>query len=192
MDFTATFSEFVSGVDAADFSLTTTGAVSGESVTGVSGSGDTYTITVDTGSGDGTIRLDVLDNDTIIDLDSLPLDGGFTSGEVYDIDKTAPDTSIDAQPDDPSDVSSPSFEFSSPDGTAVFECQLDGGGFSPCTSPHSYTSLSSGEYTFDVRAVDLALNIDATPASYTWNVILTPPSVNNVVLPTATRQILPA
>ena len=136
---------------------------------------------MDTGSGDGTIRLDVLDNDTTIDFDSLPLDGGFTSGEVYDIDKTAPDTSIDAQPDHPSDVSSPSFEFSSPDGTAVFECQLDGGEFSACTSPHSYTSLSSGEYTFDVRAVDLALNIDATPASYTWNVILTPPSVNNVV-----------
>ncbi|MEN8241504.1 MAG: choice-of-anchor Q domain-containing protein, partial [Chloroflexota bacterium] len=170
IDFTITFSESVTGVDTADFSLTTTGAVSGESITGVSGSGDSYTVTVATGTGDGTIRLDVLDDDSIIDIDSLPLDGGFTSGEVYEIDRTAPDTSLDVTPTDPSSDTSPTFEFSSLDGTAVFECQLDGGGFSACTSPHSFTDLSEGAHTFDVRAVDLAGNTDATPESYTWTI----------------------
>src|SRR5687768_9528755 len=71
-----------------DFDLTTTG-VSGAIVSGVSGSGAVYTVTVDTGSGNGTIRLDVLDDDMIIDAASNPLAGGFTSGEVYTIDKSA-------------------------------------------------------------------------------------------------------
>ncbi len=87
VNFTVTFSESVTGVDLSDFTLTTTG-VSGTTVSNVSGSGDTYTVTVDTGTGNGTIRLDVLDDDTILDAASNPLAGGFTSGEVYTIDKS--------------------------------------------------------------------------------------------------------
>jgi len=91
VDFIVTFSESVSGVDVADFSLTTTGSISGAVVSGVSGSGATYTVTVNTGSGSGTIRLDVADNDTIVDASSKPLggssagNGAFTSGEAYTI-----------------------------------------------------------------------------------------------------------
>ena len=97
VDFTVTFSESVNGVDTGDFTLTTTGAVSGASVTGVSGTGSgPYTVTVNTGTGDGTIRLDVTDDDTIVNGGSTPLggagagNGNFTAGEVYTIDKTAP------------------------------------------------------------------------------------------------------
>ena len=89
VDFTVTFSVTVRGVDVSDFALTTTG-VTGASVVRVSGSDDTYTVTVNTGRGNGTIRLDVLDDDTIMDLGSNPLDGGFTSGESYTIKKIAP------------------------------------------------------------------------------------------------------
>jgi hypothetical protein len=98
VDFTVTFSEPVTGVDTADFSLTTTG-VSGMFVTGVSGSGATYTVSVNTGSGNGTIRLNVLDNDTIQNLAGKPLASGFASGEIYTIDKsiTLTLTSIGAQ-----------------------------------------------------------------------------------------------
>jgi hypothetical protein len=90
VDFTVTFSEAVTGVGTDDFDLTTTGAVSGATVSGVSGSGTTYTVTVDTGSGDGTLRLDVLDDGTIIDAANNPLAGGFTTGEVYTIIKSSP------------------------------------------------------------------------------------------------------
>jgi CSLREA domain-containing protein len=89
VDFIVTFSEAVTGVDATDFSLSTTGSISGAAVSGVSGSGTTYTVTVNTGSGSGTIRLDVADNDTIVDMTSNPLggagagNGAFTSGEWY-------------------------------------------------------------------------------------------------------------
>ncbi|MBL1171703.1 MAG: hypothetical protein HND45_04665 [Chloroflexi bacterium] len=89
IDFTVVFSESVTGVDASDFILTTSG-VSGASITSVSGSGDTYTATVNTGSGDGTIRLDVSNSNTITDLASNPLDGGYTGGETYGVDKTIP------------------------------------------------------------------------------------------------------
>lgn len=74
VDFTVSFSEPVTGVDTGDFSLSTAG-VTGASVTNVSGSGTTYTITVDTGSSDGSLRLDVLDDDSILAADSTPLGG---------------------------------------------------------------------------------------------------------------------
>lgn len=86
VDFTVTFSETVSGVDATDFTLNITG-VTGTSITGVSGSGATYTVTVNTGSGNGTIRLDVVDDDTILDTAGNPLSGGYTGGETYTITK---------------------------------------------------------------------------------------------------------
>jgi len=82
--FTVTFSEAVTGVGTSDFVLTTTG-VSGASIVSLTGSCDIYTVTVDTGSGDGTIRLDLVDDDSIVDGASNPLDGGFTSGEEYTI-----------------------------------------------------------------------------------------------------------
>ncbi|HIJ64746.1 MAG TPA: hypothetical protein HPP77_02240 [Candidatus Hydrogenedentes bacterium] len=110
VDFLVTFTEEVVGVDVTDFSLTTGGGISGASVTSVSGSGATRTVAVNTGSGDGTIRLDLLDDDTIEDLAGNPLggegvgNGDYTSGEVYDVDKTAPSVQSSTR-DDPSPTS---------------------------------------------------------------------------------------
>ena len=89
VDFLVTFSEPVTGVDTADFELMTSG-VSGAAITGISGSNAAYTVTVSTGSGNGTIRLDLVNNDTILDLVSNPLSSGFTGGESYTVVKTAP------------------------------------------------------------------------------------------------------
>jgi len=92
--FTVTFSADVTGVDISDFTLTTTGGISGASVTGVTGGPTAYTVTVNTGTGNGTIRLDVEDNDSIVDAASNPLggvgagNGNFTTGETYVVNKT--------------------------------------------------------------------------------------------------------
>src|SRR5207248_10682910 len=59
--YTVTFSEAVSGVDATDFALTSSGP-SGAPITCASGSGSSYTVTVNTGTGDGTLRLDLADD----------------------------------------------------------------------------------------------------------------------------------
>lgn len=88
--FIVTFSEAVTGVDTSDFALAVTG-MTGASITGVSGVATAYTVTVNTGSGTGTIRLDVVDDDTIADLALIPLggagagNGSYTGGETYDV-----------------------------------------------------------------------------------------------------------
>jgi hypothetical protein len=91
VNFTVTFSAPVFGVDTTDFTLTMTGGINGASVSAVGGGSITYTVTVDTGSGDGTLRLDVLNDGSITDASGNALSGGtFTTGEAYTIIKSAP------------------------------------------------------------------------------------------------------
>ena len=90
-----TFSESVTGVDAADFALVATGTVAGAAITNVSGSGNSYTVTAGTGTGSGTLGLNLVDNDSILDLSANRLGGtglgnGTFTGQSYTIDKTAP------------------------------------------------------------------------------------------------------
>ena len=94
VDFTVTFSETVWGVDTDDFSLVTSG-LSGAAISGVSGFGAVRTVSINTGTGDGTIRLDLVDNDTITDSIGDKLGGtgagnGNFTGETYTIDKNDP------------------------------------------------------------------------------------------------------
>ncbi len=81
--FVITFSEPVTGVDVSDF-VPTAGSLSG-----VSGSGATYTATVVRGPGAGPIRLDLVDDDSIVDAGLNPLggvgagNGSYAAGENY-------------------------------------------------------------------------------------------------------------
>ena len=115
VSFTVNFSEAVTGVDVADFTLTPIG-VSGAGVSGIVGSGNVYTVTVNTGTGDGSIRLDVTDNDTIINSTSNKLggvgagNGNFTSGQSYIIDHALP-TVVSSVRANPSPTSDPSNNF---------------------------------------------------------------------------------
>jgi Tol biopolymer transport system component len=96
VDFLVKFSEPVTGVDVSDFVLTVGGEISGAAVTGVSGERSDYIIRVDTGTGSGTLRLDIVDDDSIRDLANNPLggagvgNGNFTAGEVYAVIKNIP------------------------------------------------------------------------------------------------------
>ncbi|MFZ5774328.1 MAG: DUF6701 domain-containing protein [Thermodesulfobacteriota bacterium] len=89
---TAVFSEAVTGVDSTDFSLIPGGGVTGAAITGVSGSGTTWTITASTGTGNGTLGLNLTDNNSIIDTAGNPLGGtaigdGNFSGQFYTVDR---------------------------------------------------------------------------------------------------------
>jgi hypothetical protein len=94
--FSVNFSEPVSGVDSTDFVFTLTGTLADATIVDVSGSGTAYTVTVNSGIGDGTLRLDLIDNDSIVDAYSIPLGGvgantgNFTSGDFYTLDHTPP------------------------------------------------------------------------------------------------------
>ena len=91
------------------------------------------------------------------------------------VDGTAPETTIDSGPPAVTNSTSASFSFSSSEAGSAFECNLDGGAFASCTSPTSYTALGDGAHTFEVRANDLAGNIDASSAGDSWTVDLTAP-----------------
>jgi hypothetical protein len=96
--FRVTFSESVSGITSDDFSVNGSSA----SVSDVSAaSGTTTDITVSGGNLadlDGTVRLDISDDNTIVNGDSVGLGGqgtdNYTSGQSYSVDNTAPTTTI--------------------------------------------------------------------------------------------------
>ncbi|MDO7886490.1 putative Ig domain-containing protein [Hymenobacter cheonanensis] len=96
VNYTVTFGAPVTGLTAANFSLTTTGSVSGASVgTPVStGTGSTWTVPVTTGTGSGTLTLNLANATNLSPGISTPLP---FAGETYTIDKTAPTTTISSQ-----------------------------------------------------------------------------------------------
>ena len=95
---------------------------------------------------------------------------------TWTVDTVAPNTTIDSNPSNPSGSANATFTFSSTEGSSTFECELDGAGFSSCSTPKSYSGLSEGSHTFKVRATDQAGNTDATPAQFTWTVDTVAPS----------------
>ena len=103
---------------------------------------------------------------------------GTTTSYGWTIDTVPPDTSITAHPSALSNSASPSFNFSATEPGSTFECDLDGAGFTPCSSPKSYASVADGAHTFQVRAIDGAGNVDASPASYSWTIDATPPDTS--------------
>jgi N-acetylglucosamine-6-sulfatase len=105
--------------------------------------------------------LDVADN-----IDPTPATRTFT------VDTSAPQTEITSGPTDgsPIDYTTPTFGFTSTESPASFQCALDGGAYSPCTSPDALGPLADGRHGLSVRAVDAAGNVDPTPASRSFTV----------------------
>lgn len=94
VSYTIQFSEPVTGVDLKDFELVTVG-ISAVKITNVTGTDETYIVVVDTGTGDGTIQLNLIDDDSITNALNVPLGGmgvnnGDATGERYDFDRTLP------------------------------------------------------------------------------------------------------
>ncbi|SFG06678.1 Listeria/Bacterioides repeat-containing protein [Desulfotomaculum arcticum] len=86
-----TFSEAVTGVDTSDFTLTETGTAHGIIAAVSAGSGTTIDVTVSGITGDGTLRLDLNSSGTgITDDAGNALATGYTSGQTYTFDTTAP------------------------------------------------------------------------------------------------------
>lgn len=85
------------------------------------------------------------------------------------------ETSITSMPPAVTAETSATFAFSSSEAGATFECSLQEGSFSPCSSPVTFHALPDGAYTFRVRAVDEAGHTDETPASHAWRVDLLAP-----------------
>ena len=93
--FTVTFSEPVTGVDTSDFAYFATG-LTGAFVSSIQPSSPSvYWVHVYTGTGNGTLRLDVPAGATIADVAGNPLAGlPYTGGETYTVYKNGVPTDI--------------------------------------------------------------------------------------------------
>ena len=118
-------------------------------------------------AGSHTFQVRAIDGAGNVD----PSPASFT----WSVDLTAPDTTLTSTPPTVTNSAAASFSFSASEAGSTFACQLDGAGFTACSSPKAYSSLAAGSHTFQVRATDSAGNVDPSPASFTWTVDLTAP-----------------
>ena len=96
--------------------------------------------------------------------------------DTTSVDETPPETTIVSAPPDPSGSSTASFTYESNEPGSSFECSFDGGGFAVCSvSGMAYAGLGNGPHTFQVRAIDPSNNVDPSPASYNFEVMLAGP-----------------
>ena len=201
VDYTVTFSESVTGVDAGDFTLTAaTGNASG-SIANITGSGTTYTVTVNSLSGDGTLRLDLKNSGTGIQNGSnVDIASGYTSGQTYTLDHTAPsapstpdlssgsDTGSSSS-DDITSNTTPTFTGTAESGSTVTLYDTDGTtvlGTATATGGNwSITSstLSEGSHTITAKATDAASNISSASSGLAATIDTTAPTVASVSVP---------
>ncbi len=199
------FSEPVLNVDATDFHLSPISLTgSGNIRLLTQGSGlAVYTVAADTGTvaapGPGTLRLDLLDNDSITSAaNSISLGGpgagnASLKGEEYTISAAAP-----VPPDLLNTIISSAVANTEPPtngvfintsgtptsttlrnvrvtfdsnkaGSDTFACKIDAEQFAPCTSQFTRSGLSVGSHTFSVQA-SLGAETDASPASFSWTI----------------------
>ena len=99
-----------------------------------------------------------------------------TTPELYEwlvlpaVDRTAPDTTIAIAP---GPISGPDvlFGFQANEIVEEFECMIDGEEWQGCDGVLELEGLTAGQHTVEVRAYDLVLNVDPTPATHTWMVV---------------------
>ena len=112
----------------------------------------------------------------------------------WTVDGTAPETQIVSGPANASTIGANSTTFGftgtddlTPTGSLSYQSRLDGGAWSATAGSTIATlsNLADGPHTFDVRAVDLGGNIDATPATRSFTVDALGPVVTIVTGPAA-------
>ena len=160
---TATFNEAITGMPS--ISIDTPGIDLSATAMTDSGNQAVWTFTYDAPEGsDGTSTVTIAG---ATDDEGNP--NSTATNNLFVIDNTPPETIIDSGPDDETPATSATFVFHASEDGGSFECQLDGAGFSSCTSANTYDDLTQGDHTFQVRATDDAGNSDPTPSTYTWS-----------------------
>ena len=95
------------------------------------------------------------------------------------LDQTAPMVSFTSTPPALTNGTSATVSFMSNETGTVYTARIDEGAYAPVTSPLSFTGLAEGSHTIYVRATDVANNT-GNAASYTWNIDLTSPTIQNI------------
>ena len=107
---------------------------------------------------------------------------GSESSYGWTIDTRSPGVAVTSGPAGLTNSTSASIFFVA-DEPSSFQCNLDGRGFEPCSSPASYAGLTDGGHAFGVRAIDAAGNVGA--ASRGWTIDATAPETTLASKPAA-------
>ena len=159
----------------ADFTVSASGGGSGQPVTFTAAGNCTVSVNTVHITGVGSCTI------TAHQAGDGNYDAATNVAQSFNItDNTPPETMILTGPSNLTASTSATFTFTgtdnlTPAASLTFECSLDGSAFASCTSPATYTSLAAGLHTFLVQARDAAGNVDASPASYSWTIDVTPP-----------------
>ena len=109
------------------------------------------------------------------------------------VDTTGPDTEAIGPADGVTVTSPPSYEFgSAAEDLAGFQCRIDGGAPSACTSPFQTPDLPAGPHSFSVAAVDSSGNADSTPATLSFVLRDLPCEAATAKVATATKALAKA
>jgi hypothetical protein len=165
--FTVVFSETVTGLSAASLSFSGTANRGSPTLTPILAN-LSWDVSVPLSS-NGTV-IATIGSGKVTDLAGNSNNSSTSTDNTITYDTVAPDTTITGKPTNPSNDPNPIFSFTSTQTPATFECKLDAGSWTSCSSPQPYASLASISHTFSVRATDAAGNTDATPATYTWTI----------------------
>ena len=127
--------------------------------------------TTSAGLGSNPVTRVQFGNDGAPQRFDIAVDNVSATDDPVPADTTPPQTTIDSGPSGTVTTGSGTFTFSSTESGSTFECRMDAGTWSACTSPHAVSGLADGSHTFEVRATDVAGNTDPTPATRTWTVV---------------------
>jgi hypothetical protein len=102
----------------------------------------------------------------------------------WTVDLTPPESAIGAGPADPTNETSAAFSLTGSDNLDApvqlrFQCRLDAAlesAWADCSSPARSADLAEGGHSFQLRAIDRAGNVDASPDDYAWTIDLTAPT----------------
>jgi large repetitive protein len=113
---------------------------------------------------------------------------GTAATRSWTIDQTAPTLSLTSSPVALTNATSATFQFSATDAggstVAGFECALDGGAYSACSSPAALTSLGAGAHSYAIRASDAVGNTSGS-TTHSWTIDLSAPAVTLGTKPNA-------
>ena len=145
------------------------GAVAGSAAS----AGGTYSITPTAPLADGARRISTRMANPAFATDPSAPEFLTSSQLAITVDTApAPVTFGGAMPSNPTLSRTPTFNFSSTESGASFDCQLlptNDVWETGCVTGRTYDAQQDGVYTFNVRSVDPAGNI-STPTSYVWRI----------------------
>jgi outer membrane protein assembly factor BamB len=99
-----------------------------------------------------------------------------TTTYSWQIDLTAPVLTVLSKPPAYTPSTTATIKLTASESLSSMSCQFDGGSWTTCTSPITYSGLADGSHTFAATGTDPAGNVSA-PVTVTWTVDTIPPTV---------------